>query len=276
MPGILECSVDFNKPISVRASHVVCRTRCGRVIRLRLFEKSVPARPDVAIKYTQCLTKRIGYKYLTATNIGYINRESRLALEQRIGTRIVPCGAITEDLKKTSYIRGILQCEMGGRRSAIIKDYDLDLPGESDPQEVLQLIINNENLFHKIAEQQKKFNRYGVETIRMLQKRFFGCYHLQKKRAGVHPFVLKGSWTREKASRFFYSYKTSLALERVALFINLFPKETEHTTKLEIKGKTVYYHVRIDRIDILDTNSTKKRLESIKDKKSVLPIESNG
>ncbi|KAI5170690.1 hypothetical protein NEFER03_0149 [Nematocida sp. LUAm3] len=258
----MECIINTEKEIYLREGYVFCYTICNRVLKVRLFNKKT-IHPEVFIKYMKYLSMRIDPKYVLEQHMAYINKESKMVLERIVGSRVCSTGILTEDLKAFPFLRvSFGKSSLNELPPALPLSFLLLHPSAEteaspallqnhDSVEVIERVLLQERLLEKIKDQQKTYNKYGRETIHTLQRRFFGCYALKKKRMGIKPFTLKGEWTKEKAQKFLYSYKTYLALCRSSFFINFLPYPDNSHGAVEMNGTMYYYRIKISKIKLI-------------------------
>ncbi|OAG31805.1 hypothetical protein NEDG_00280 [Nematocida displodere] len=260
----MECTVNTEERIYIRKHHVVCHTLCGHMVKLRT--KRPPfINPEVSIKYSRYLSERIGAHYVLKRRHAQISKDCKIILERITMKKLCTTGILMENLKATPY----LKMRLGSKQSECLCTHcknkiegvpeehrNLDISTESskgtyspeDFSEIIGKITAKENIFQKIKHLQSVYDKYGQETVRWLHTRFFGCYRIKEKRAGIKPFVLKGQWTREKAQKFFYSYKTAQSLKNLSFFINLHPEQTQ--SHIVHKDRKIFYTLKISKIDL--------------------------
>jgi Inositol-pentakisphosphate 2-kinase len=284
-------SVDWRDKIFERNGYVLLRTNCGRVLRIRK-ECGTRIHPRVSIKYYNYLGSKVGRKYVAKKWVSEIDRDSKMVVERMIGRRICRSGVLMEDMEVGMYAKIRLgwaeSFERGGGKRCSCPfcvrtrhryDYCLkdlfdgrvhetlrelvekgarevemgDTENKEELVDVVSEILAREPLLQRLKSLQKTYDRFGPLTLRWLYEKYFGCHTLKKKRVGIRPFTLKGSWTREKAEEFFYSYKTAMALRDVNICIRILSKDEAHGQEcdiLEHRGKQFPYIVKIAKIEL--------------------------
>ncbi|KAI5181349.1 hypothetical protein NEOKW01_1543 [Nematocida sp. AWRm80] len=287
--------IEIGQRLYVRKEHVVCHTNCGRVIKIRL-KRAGKIRPAISIKYSMYLSKRIDHMYTVPKSIARLSKDSKVLLETILGCRVNGSGILMHNLKTPMHTRVFLKplhlSFWKYPQKTSFPDYSL-IPmefssGDYDKNLFKSIsieILKQEQIIEKISKQQTLYDKYGQDHINTLFSRYFGCYRLKKKCAGIKPFILKGQWTRDKAEDCLYSYKTASSLRESSFFINIHSITTisnntpsciplssdkrvySSDTPLRHRNKTLVYHsllveysIALYKIDLLPIKSFKRRL----------------
>lgn len=267
-----KCSVDPSAKIFVRKEHLVCQTACSRILKIR-FKNYSMIRPEVSIKYFNCLVRRFG-SYRLEKEVVRISKESKLFLERLTKKEIAATGILMPNLKTQTYARlGYTtdnqcccdNCLESERRTLHIKENSLGGYSAEEFKALINSIKKKEKIKNKIKEQEISYNKYGIRTIRSIYERFFGCYNLKEKRAGIRPFTLKGPWTKDNANRLMHSYKTSMSIKNISFFILIHKNNippTAHT--ITYNNTTVYYTLAIHKIDLKTKTELRQHINNKK------------
>ncbi|KAI5191806.1 hypothetical protein NECID01_1651 [Nematocida sp. AWRm77] len=269
----MEYSVDTTQRIFIRRHYVVCHTPCNRVMKIQLKSKD-NIKPETSIKYYKYLSRKVGQAYLVEKAPGILSKESKALLERVVEKELSKVGTVMENLAQGSFARVSLskphrECPCAMCTPKIVYNHSVPLYIEVSPQspftetdvlKLVSLVLSKEKILEKIKHQETVYNKYGVETAQMLQRRFFGCYKSKRKMLGVKPFTLKGQWTKEKANSFFYSFKTFLALQNISFFINFKAGESAEENAVMYNDTPVQYTVKIHKIDIQSKRVVEKTL----------------
>lgn len=252
-----ECSANLAEKIYIRKEHLVCHTMCNHIVKIR-FKKYSMIRPEVSIKYFKCIVKRFG-NYAIAKEVVKLSKESKLALEKISGKELTPTAILMRNLKKGIYARMTYvqectcmcnECLEEENRTLAIPECSTGPYTLEEFKGIISQIKKKEKIKEKIKEQEASYNKYGIRQIRMIYDRFFGCYNLKEKRAGIRPFTLKGPWTKDSANKLIHSYKTSTSIKNMSFFI-LIHKHSINPQQFILHNSTpVYYSVIIHKIDL--------------------------
>lgn len=269
-----ECSVNLAERIHIRKEHLVCYTICNHVVKVR-FKKYALIRPDVSIKYFKCIVKRFG-NYAVSKEIVKLSKDSKLALEKISGKELVGNAVMMTNLKIGVYARISYttentcvcnECLEGERRSLVVKECSMGGYTQEDFKSIIGQIKKNEKLKEKIKEQEASYNKYGIRQIRMIYDRFFGCYTLKEKRAGIRPFVLKGPWTKDNANKLIHSYKTSISIKNMSVFVLIHKSAASMGHFIVYNGSPVYYSLIVHKIDLKTKAELKQHIKNKTHKK---------
>lgn len=280
----MECTVDVTQKIWIRKHYVVCHSTCGRIVKVQLRRKA-NIKPEVAVKYYRYLARKIGQQYLIEKRPCLLSKESQLLLERIVGQELSRAGIAMDNLAAGAHAKVSLspphsacscpRCTPALCHGAVPLYVELRAAAPLAEPELLNLthlVIAREKILDKIKYQETLYNKYGIDAVRMLRRRFFGCYRSRGKMLGIKPFTLKGQWTKEKARDFFYSFKTALALQDLSLFITLRPAApasdpspagghpNDPNRPLVCQGAAVDYAVKIHKIDLKSQRTVEKRV----------------
>lgn len=280
----MECVVDTGRSIHLGRTYVVCHTVCGGILRIRL-RSCAQIKPEVSIKYMKYLAAKIGTKYVLTQHAVALSKDSRLLVERRVSKRVCAFGTYAENLKVHPFLKISLNRHHDSREISACKkcasvpyqiraisetaciEYSASPFSQSDFLSIVQAILQEEKILDKITSLSSVYDRYGQSTVKWLATRFAGCSKIKEKRAGIKPFVLKGQWTREKAQRFFYSYKTAMAIREMSLFVSLVDPSTPRASTIIHNGHPVFYTVKISHIELKSRKEIEKALNGRKKRK---------
>ncbi|EIJ88532.1 hypothetical protein NEPAR06_1580 [Nematocida parisii] len=252
-----ECSVNLLERIYIKKEYLVCHTLCNQIVKIR-FKKYSLIRPEVAIKYFKCIARRFG-NYAVDKEVVRISKESKLLLERIAHKELSSTGILMSNLKINGFARiscitenkcGCNECLEKERRVLAIKEYSLDGYSYEDFKNIISLIKKNEKIKTKIMQQMQQYNKYGVRTTREVYDRFFGCYNLKEKRAGIRPFIQKGPWTKESANKLIHSYKTAMSIREMSFFVILYKTCHPSANFIMYNNTQIYYTLIIHKIDL--------------------------
>lgn len=280
----MECVVDAGRSIHIGRTYVICHTACGGILRIRL-KSCVQIKPEVSIKYMKYLAAKIGSKYVLPLRAVALSKDSRLLVERRVSKRVCAFGTYAENLKVHPFLKISLSRHADSREVSACRkcasvpyqiralsetaciEYSASPFSQSDFQSIADAILQEEKILEKISSLSSVYDRYGQSTVTWLASRFAGCSRIKEKRAGIKPFVLKGQWTREKAQRFFYSFKTAMAIREMSLFISLVDPSTPGASVLLHNGHPVFYAVKVSHIELKSRKEIEETLSGRKKRK---------
>ncbi|KAI5191437.1 hypothetical protein NEMIN01_1513 [Nematocida minor] len=269
-----ECSVNLAERVFIRKEHLVCHTSCAQILKIR-FKKYSMIRPEVSIKYFNCIAKRFGHSTVDKDAVR-ITKESKLHLEKISGKELASTGILMPNLKNGAFARmayttenkcACSECLEEEKRTLAIKECSPGSYSIEDFKSIIGLIKKNEKLNNKMKGQEMLYNKYGIQRIRSIYDRFFGCYNLKEKRAGIRPFTLKGPWTKENANKLIHSYKTSLSIKNMSFFIQLGRNSHNSSHCVVYNNTPVYYTVIIHKIDLKTKSDLRQHIKNKTHKK---------
>ncbi|KAH9385553.1 uncharacterized protein NEMAJ01_0449 [Nematocida major] len=265
----MECVVDLSERIYIRREHLVCHTACNQILKVR-FRRYSLIRPEVAIKYFRCVVKRFG-AYGLDKKVVRLSKESKFLLEKIANKELVSTGILMSNLKTGAFARlGYVtdtrctcsDCMLKECRLLTIKESNTFGYSPEDFKNIINTIQKKEKMKSKIKQQEALYNKFGIKSTRAIYDRFFGCYNLKGKRAGIRPFTLKGPWTKENANKLMHSYKTSLSIKAMSFFVILHKIGHPSASFITYNNSQIYYTLIVHKIDLKTKAELRQHIKS--------------